>query len=113
MDRLRGRGLDGFVNNAGVGEGGVFEVLTDEDWRWHFDVNVFGVVKLTRECLPLLLAAKGRLVNVASIAGRMGSPLMAPYCAGKHAVEAISEALRFELADHRHRTHVRCRSTDR
>src|SRR5690242_18792430 len=49
---LGGRGLDGLVNNAGVGEGGPIETLTEEDWRWHFDVNVFGVINLTRECLP-------------------------------------------------------------
>jgi NAD(P)-dependent dehydrogenase (short-subunit alcohol dehydrogenase family) len=99
QDELGGRGLDGLVNNAGVAEGGPIETVTDADWRWHFDINVFGLVNLTRESLPLLRAAKGRVVNVASIAGRISAPLMAPYSAGKHAVEAISEALRFEVAD--------------
>ena len=98
-EELGGRGLDGLVNNAGVAQGGPIETVTDEDWRWHFDVNVFGLVNVTRELLPLLLAAKGRVVNIASVAGRVATPMMAPYSAGKHAVEAISESLRFEVAD--------------
>jgi NAD(P)-dependent dehydrogenase (short-subunit alcohol dehydrogenase family) len=91
--------LDGLVNNAGVGEGGPIEALSDNDWRWHFDVNVFGLVNVTRECLPLLRSARGRVVNIASVGGRVAMPMMAPYAAGKHAVEAISESLRFEVAD--------------
>jgi NAD(P)-dependent dehydrogenase (short-subunit alcohol dehydrogenase family) len=98
-DELGARGLDGLVNNAGVAQGGPIETVTDEDWRWHFDVNVFGLVNLTRELLPLVLAARGRVVNIASVAGRVATPMMGPYSAGKHAVEAISETLRFELAD--------------
>ena len=91
--------LDGLVNNAGVAEGGPIEAVSDQAWRWHFDVNVFGVVNLTRECLPLLRAAKGRIVNIGSVGGRVAAPMMAPYAAGKHAIEAISESLRFEMAD--------------
>lgn len=98
-EELRQSGLDGLVNNAGVAEGGPIETLSDQEWRWHFDVNVFGVINLTRECLPLLRTARGRVVNVGSIAGRTAAPLMGPYAAGKHAIEAISEALRFEVAD--------------
>lgn len=98
-DELGGRGLDGLVNNAGVAQGGPIETVSDSDWRWHFDVNVFGLVNVTRELLPLVLAARGRVVNIASIGGRAAMPMMAPYSAGKHAVEAISEALRFEVAD--------------
>ncbi|HJR24389.1 MAG TPA: SDR family oxidoreductase [Acidimicrobiales bacterium] len=98
-DELGDGGLDGLVNNAGVAEAGPVETVSDEEWRWHFEVNVFGLVSLTRACLPLLRAGKGRVVNVGSIAGRVASPLMAPYSAGKHAVEAISESLRFEVAD--------------
>jgi NAD(P)-dependent dehydrogenase (short-subunit alcohol dehydrogenase family) len=94
---LDGRGLDGLVNNAGVAEGGPIETLTAEAWRWHFDVNLFGVVDLTRACFPLLREARGRVVNVGSVAGRAAAPMLAPYAAGKHAVEAFSESLRFEV----------------
>lgn len=97
---LGGRGLDGLVNNAGVAYGAPFEALTDQQWRDHFDINVFGVIRVTRELLPLLLAAKGRVVNIASVSGRVGMSMFAAYAAGKHAVEAITESLRFEMNDH-------------
>jgi NAD(P)-dependent dehydrogenase (short-subunit alcohol dehydrogenase family) len=96
---LGDRGLDGLVNNAGVGHGGAVEMTTEEEWRTHFDVNVFGVVNLTRACFPLLRTARGRVVNVGSIAGRVAAPMMATYSAGKHALEAISQSLRFEVED--------------
>jgi NAD(P)-dependent dehydrogenase (short-subunit alcohol dehydrogenase family) len=98
-EELGSTGLQGLVNNAGVAEGGPIETLSDQEWRWHFDVNVFGVINMTRECLPTLRAASGRVVNIGSIAGRTAPPFMAPYAAGKHAIEAISESLRFEVAD--------------
>ncbi len=90
-------GLDGLVNNAGVTDSGPIEVLTDADWRAHFDVNVFGVVNLTRECLTLLRAGRGRVVNIGSISGRVAAPMVAPYAASKHAIEAFSDSLRFEV----------------
>ncbi len=96
-DELGDDGLDALVNNAGLAEGGPIEMLTSEEWRRHFDVNVFGLIDVTRAALPLLLTARGRIVNVGSVAGRVGMALAGPYCAGKHAVEAISETLRFEV----------------
>jgi NAD(P)-dependent dehydrogenase (short-subunit alcohol dehydrogenase family) len=96
---LAGQGLDALVNNAGVAGGGPIEVLSDDDWQQHFDINLFGLVRVTRELLPLLRTAKGRVVNIASVAGRVSMPMLAPYGAGKHAVEAFSEALRFEMLD--------------
>ena len=91
------RGLDGLVNNAGVNVGGPFEGITDDEWRWQFDVNVFGLVNMTRSCFDLLRQAPGRIVNIGSIGGLVGSPFMTPYSASKHAVEAITEGLRFEV----------------
>jgi NAD(P)-dependent dehydrogenase (short-subunit alcohol dehydrogenase family) len=96
-EELGPRGLDGLVNNAGVADGGPIEGLSDQDWRQHFDVNFFGVVNVTREFLPLLRLAKGRVVNVASVGGRIAAPMMGPYSAAKHAIEAFSESLRFEV----------------
>lgn len=96
---LGGRGLDGLVNNAGVAFGGPIEAISDERWQEHFDVNVFGVVRVTRELLPLINAARGRVVNIASVSGRVGMAMFGPYAAGKHAIEGFTEALRFEVAD--------------
>jgi NAD(P)-dependent dehydrogenase (short-subunit alcohol dehydrogenase family) len=89
--------LDGLVNNAGVAAGGAIELITDEEWRRHFDINFFSLVTLTREAMPLVDAADGRFVHIGSIAGRIASAGLAPYCASKHAVGAFSQALRGEL----------------
>jgi NAD(P)-dependent dehydrogenase (short-subunit alcohol dehydrogenase family) len=77
--------------------GGPIELLTDEEWRWQFDVNFFSVVTLTREAMPLVEAAQGRFVHIGSIAGRATRPGLGPYSASKHALEAFNWALRGEL----------------
>jgi len=97
VGRDNDHGLDALVNNAGVSEGGPIESVSDNAWQSHFDVNVFGLVRVTRELLPLLRRAKGRVVNMSSLGGRSSAPMLATYSAGKHAVEAISESLRFEV----------------
>ena len=91
-------GLQGLVNNAGVGVGGPFEYVTEDDWRWVFDVNLFGVVALTKAAIPLLRAGRGRIVHIGSIGGRLASPGLGPYCASKHAIEALAESQRQEFA---------------
>jgi NAD(P)-dependent dehydrogenase (short-subunit alcohol dehydrogenase family) len=90
-------GLGGLVNNAGIGRGGPVEYLSLEDWRVQLEVGVIGPVAVTKTFLPQLRAARGRVVFVGSMAGRMSNPLLAPYCAAKHALEAIAESLRHEL----------------
>jgi NAD(P)-dependent dehydrogenase (short-subunit alcohol dehydrogenase family) len=90
-------GLQGLVNNAGVGVGGPVEYVTEEDWRWVFDVNLFGVVALTKAAMPLLRAGNGRIVHVGSVGGRIASAGLAPYSASKHAIEALAESQRHEL----------------
>jgi NAD(P)-dependent dehydrogenase (short-subunit alcohol dehydrogenase family) len=90
-------GLQALVNNAGVGVGGPVEYVTDEDWRWVFDVNLFGVVALTRASIPMLRTGHGRIVHIGSIGGRVASPGLAPYSASKHAIEALAEAQRHEF----------------
>ncbi len=95
--RLAGRPLDGLVNNAGIAVGGPLEYVPLENVRHQFEVNVFGLLAVTQAFLPMLRRGPGRIVNVGSIAGRVTSPLVGPYCASKHAVEAITDALRLEL----------------
>jgi NAD(P)-dependent dehydrogenase (short-subunit alcohol dehydrogenase family) len=92
-----GCGVVALVNNAGIAVPGPIELLTTEDWRRQFEVNVFGTVAVTRALLPRLLETRGRIVNVSSISGFVAPPMLAPYTASKHAVEALSDALRREL----------------
>jgi NAD(P)-dependent dehydrogenase (short-subunit alcohol dehydrogenase family) len=91
--------LLGLVNNAGVGVGGPLEYIPIDEVRWQFEVNVLGLIAVTQAFLPALRRAPGaRIVHIGSIAGKVTTPLMGPYCASKHAVESISDAFRGELA---------------
>jgi NAD(P)-dependent dehydrogenase (short-subunit alcohol dehydrogenase family) len=90
-------GLDALVNNAGIGVGGPLELVSAEDLRRQFDVNVFAQVAVTQAMLPALRRAHGRIVFVSSIGGRVAMAFTAPYAASKHAVEAFGDALRVEL----------------
>jgi NAD(P)-dependent dehydrogenase (short-subunit alcohol dehydrogenase family) len=89
--------LDALVNNAGIGVGGPLELIDPDDLRRQFDVNVLGQVAVTRALLPALRAARGRIVFVSSVGGRVAMAFTAPYAASKHAIEAIGDALRVEL----------------
>ena len=90
--------LAGLVNNAGIVVAGPLEFLPPDALRRSFEANVVGLLALTQACLPLLRAGRGRIVNMSSISGRFASPLLGPYAASKFAVEALSDALRRELA---------------
>jgi NAD(P)-dependent dehydrogenase (short-subunit alcohol dehydrogenase family) len=90
-------GLDGLVNNAGVGVGAPVEYSSEQDWRWVFDVNLFSIVALTQAATPLLRRARGRVVYIGSIGGRLSTPGQAAYSASKHALEALAEAQRHEF----------------
>jgi NAD(P)-dependent dehydrogenase (short-subunit alcohol dehydrogenase family) len=94
-----GVGLDALVNNAGIGVGGPLELVSPEDMRRQFDVNVLGQVAVTQAMLPALRRARGRIVFISSVGGRVAMAFTAPYAASKHAVEAIADALRVELAN--------------
>lgn len=86
------------VNNAGIAIGCPFDWGKDIDqYKQTFEVNVFGVVRVTKNCLPLLRKSKGRVVNVASVAGRITAPLMSHYCMAKHSVRVFSDVVRREL----------------
>lgn len=90
-------GLDGLVNNAGVGVMGPVEMLPVEAWRRQFEVNLFGHMELTRLLIPALRRRRGRIVFLSSLAGRISIPMMGAYCASKFALEAAADALRMEL----------------
>lgn len=90
-------GLAGLVNNAGIGVTGPIEAVPLAEWRRQFEVNFFGAIAMTQACLPLLRRGRGRIVNMSSIAGRANMPYMSPYSASKHALEAVSDALRIEV----------------
>jgi NAD(P)-dependent dehydrogenase (short-subunit alcohol dehydrogenase family) len=99
--------IDALVNNAGYGQYGAIEDVSEEEWRAQFDVNVFGAVAVLRAVVPGMRAARrGTIVNVSSLAGKVTVPFAGPYCASKHALEAISDALRVELAPWRIRVVV-------
>jgi NAD(P)-dependent dehydrogenase (short-subunit alcohol dehydrogenase family) len=96
--RTGGRGLDVLVNNAGFALPGPLEALAERDLRELFDTNVFGLLAMTRAFVPEMRErGSGRVVNVGSIMGRVTMPLLGAYNASKHAVAALTDALRMEL----------------
>lgn len=91
--------LDALVNNAGYGAHGAVEDVPVEEARRQFEVNLFGLARLTQLVLPHMRAAGGgRIVNISSIAGKITMPTGGWYHASKYALEAYSDALRMETA---------------
>ncbi len=90
-------GLSGLVNNAGVARGGPIEFLPLDEWRDQFEVNVIGQIAVTKAALASVRQAQGRIVFIGSISGRVSPPMVGPYSASKHAIEALGAALRDEL----------------
>lgn len=91
-------GLFALVNNAGIIKPGYIEWLSPQLYKDTMDVNFFAPVRLTYDLLPSLKKAKGRVVNASSVGGFCASPMVAPYVASKHALEAFSDVLRQEMA---------------
>ncbi|MER5755970.1 SDR family NAD(P)-dependent oxidoreductase [Streptomyces sp. NPDC002088] len=92
-------GIDVLVNNAGRGLLGALEEITDAEARSLFDLNVFGLINVTRAVLPVMRKqGSGRLVHIGSRSGFEGEPGVSLYCASKFAVAGISEALSAEMA---------------
>jgi len=86
------------VNNAGINDFGAFETVSVDRVRAMFETNLFGLVRLSQLALPAMRAQGwGRIVNVGSMNGRFAFPGMAAYSATKHAIEAVSDALRYEV----------------
>lgn len=94
---LGGAGLSGLVNNAGISVNGPLEYLPLDELRRQFEVNVFGHIAVTQAFLPMLKKAHGRIVNIGSTSGFLSGPMQGPYSGSKHAMEALSDALRLEL----------------
>ena len=98
--------IDVLVNNAGYGLLATVEDGTDEEMFNQFNVNVFGLLKVTREVLPYMREAKsGVIINISSFLGKMGLPLLTHYNASKYAVEGIVDSLRFETLPYNVRVH--------
>ena len=90
--------LDALVNNAGYGSYGALEDVPMEEARRQFEVNVFGLARLTQLALPLMRAqGSGAVVNITSVGGKMHEPMGTWYHATKFAVEGLSDCLRMEL----------------
>ncbi len=91
--------IDVLVNNAGYGQYGLFEATPREKIRDQFDVNLFGLMDVTRALLPQMRKKKsGVIINISSGAGLFTLPMISLYCASKYALEGFTEALAYELA---------------
>lgn len=94
-----GGAIGALVNNAGYSQSGAIEAIPMESVRRQFETNVFGLMRMCQLVLPeMRKAGSGRIVNVSSMGGKLTFPGGGVYHATKHAVEAISDALRFEVA---------------
>jgi NAD(P)-dependent dehydrogenase (short-subunit alcohol dehydrogenase family) len=90
--------IDVLINNAGFVQVGAVEDLSMEDWRRQFETNFFGVIRVTQAALPRMRERrKGRILMMSSISGFVTPPTQGAYSASKHALEALSNALRHEL----------------
>jgi len=96
-DELGDAPLAGLVNNAGIAVAAPLEFLPIDQLRHQLEINVIGQVAVTQAFLPALRRARGRIVNVSSIGGRVALPLVGAYNASKFALEGVSDALRREL----------------
>lgn len=90
-------GLDGLVNNAGIAVPSPLETLPIDDFRQQIEVNLTGQVAVTQALLPLLRAARGRIVFISSIGGLIAFPLTGAYHAAKFGIEAVGDVFRREL----------------
>lgn len=95
--RIGARGLAGLVNNAGIVVSGPVEAVPLEGLRRQLEVNVVGQVAVTQALLPAIRRARGRIIFISSVGGRISLPFMAPYHVSKWGIEALGDALRQEL----------------
>jgi|SRR5215207_1578532 len=99
VEQAGGGRLVGLVNNAGIAISAPLEFIPIDRFREQLEVNLVGQVAVTQALLAFLRAARGRVVNVSSIGGRVALPLLGPYAASKFGLEGVSDSLRRELRD--------------
>lgn len=92
------RPLHAVVNNAGIAVNAPVETLPLDQWRRQFDVNLFGHIAVTQAVLPFLHQSRGRIINISSVGGKVAMASYGAYAGAKFALEAVSDALRRELA---------------
>jgi NAD(P)-dependent dehydrogenase (short-subunit alcohol dehydrogenase family) len=91
-------GLYGLVNNAGMAEPNALEFIELDDLRYQLEVNLIGQLAVTQTMMPLIRKARGRIINISSISGRVAQALVGAYNISKFAMEAMTDVLRLELA---------------
>lgn len=91
--------IDALVNNAGYGLVGAFEDLSVEEIKAQFETNLYGVIRVTQQVLPVMRKQNsgGTIVNVSSVGGRIGVPVLSAYQSTKFALEGLSESMSYEL----------------
>ena len=93
------RGIDILVNNAGIAESAPLLKTDDEMWQRHLGINLSGTFYCTRAALPMMIAGGwGRIINIASIAGKTGAPYISAYAASKHGVLGLTRSVALEVA---------------
>jgi NAD(P)-dependent dehydrogenase (short-subunit alcohol dehydrogenase family) len=92
------RGLNALINNAGIVTAGPLEFLPLADLREQMEVNTIGPIAVTQAMLPMLRAARGRVLFISSASARIALPIIGPYAASKHGLEALLDSLRLEVA---------------
>ena len=93
------RGLHGVVNNAGVMTVGALHEIPEDDLAFQFDVNVYGVYRVTKAFVPLIAESQGRIVNIGSVSGIFSERMTGAYHMSKEAIEAYTDSLAGSLAD--------------
>ena len=91
-------GLDGLVNNAGIAVPAPLEFLPIDEFRRQIEINLTGQLAVTQVLLELVRMARGRIINITSVGGRIAGPMLGAYHASKFAMEALTDTLRQELA---------------
>ena len=97
IEKETGGNVFGLINNAGIGRSGVLEVTPVDEIRKVMDVNVIGLMSMTKAMIPMLRKNKGRIINIGSTSSFLASPGASAYAASKFAVRAVTDSLRLEL----------------